>query len=169
MSKSEMFGFPVYPPAKKCTSCNGECCKRLPGIYHPDQFESWEEIRGLILSAGACIDWWEDQKKGYFVRPRAKNAIRKVVDPSWGGECMHFRDGKGCVLPMEDRPLGCRAVEPGEVCRSSYDKEEAKDVWARWWKELDELAGSAPTDGLEALFQGIAHFSEQMGEGEKQR
>lgn len=65
-------------------------------------------------------------KTGYFLRPAIKPGKRRgeplfnfsgvpdgdggVFDPTYGGECVWFRDGKGCDMEFADRPLNCQGL-----------------------------------------------------------
>lgn len=78
-----------------CGPCGGECCKHMPGAYHPAQFGP--DLTGVyeLLKAGrASIDWWEGDvvqfrdetgkrlpsvaipNRGYFLRPAIKTGRR---------------------------------------------------------------------------------------------
>lgn len=109
--------------ADTCKKCGGECCKRMPGIYHPSQFgPNLEGVEELLRSRKAAIDWWEGPLEGYeetsyYLRPATKykpGSFRSVghpFDASWGGECVLLTPN-GCPLPFADRPWGCQALKP---------------------------------------------------------
>lgn len=113
-----------------CAPCGGKCCKSLPGINAPEDFGATKkEMLGRIVEAlktgRYSIDWYEGDPRPVkkqklelvrFVRPATKHAVGKLLDPSWGGECT-FLTENGCSFEHDQRPFGCRSLEPGEsVC-----------------------------------------------------
>jgi len=127
---------------KICKECQGECCKTLPGISHPNEFgkteaEIFENLVKAFSTDNWAVDWYdnfgpEDVEygiEGYFVRPKIKG-IDNIYDPSWGGECI-FLEEKGCIFSIEKRPFGCRMLEPATIgkCKvhgsSKYEMAEA--------------------------------------------
>lgn len=114
-----------------CAACGGECCKRLPGVCHPDDFgfsperleDAFEKLKLLLGSRLFAVDWWEGDPRdgydwetpghvscGYFVRPATVGAD-KTFDGSWGGTCI-LLNMHGCALPADRRPYNCRALKP---------------------------------------------------------
>lgn len=128
-----------------CASCGGECCKAMGCHFSPNDFEelSYENLKKEIEKGLISIDWWEGNpfedgrniSKAYYLRMRNKNA--KIVDASWGGECI-LLEKDGCPLKFEERPLGARALVPRQGgCIIEYSKQQcAKD----WYKYDDILA-----------------------------
>ena len=102
-----------------CSLCKGQCCKRMPGIVHPEQLE--EPISRKLLfrlyKEGYQFDYWEGDefggKVGYFLRPQTIKSIGVLVDPSWGGTCV-FLTEQGCSKTFEERPYMCQQREPQE-------------------------------------------------------
>lgn len=128
-----------------CKKCQGKCCKAYAGIAYPADFD--KDLRPMIIakriatalkSGQWAIDYWEGDLKGIdcprFIRPAHKNAPGKLIDPSWGGECI-FLTESGCKLEYTDRPYGCRNLEPiTDNCKyhgieSNDQKEDAALVW----------------------------------------
>lgn len=126
-----------------CAPCGGSCCKRMPGTTHPSQWgETEDEMVANLASAFAsgmwAVDWWDGDPRpdapspfdangdwfdnparldrAEYVRPAMGSPHRFPVEhPAWGhdGPCVFLADA-GCKLTHDERPLGCRALEPGE-------------------------------------------------------
>ena len=136
-----------YINEKICTECGGECCKKLPGICSPDDFErSQQKIIDAIKSGRYAIDWWEgfdenNGRRGYFVRPATKGNEDKIYHASWGGQCT-FLSSNGCTLNADERPEGCRLLEPlrDDECKShGMDKLDATRAWIPFFDILDNM------------------------------
>ena len=126
-----------------CSECGGACCKRKPGIYTPEQFESisYDSIKELLDSGTFAIDWWEDDTPIYFIRPRIKG--EPAIYGSWGGECINLTS-KGCSLDFKDRPHACQTLVPNLISgeRKCYDNMKGKDrvgMWLPYQKQLNEI------------------------------
>lgn len=147
-----------------CATCGGKCCKSLPGAALPTDFaEPLADSLEAAFSSGLwAIDWWEGDprglayddpnavSRGYFLRPRTVGKMQ-LYDPSWGGECVHLGN-KGCALPYEKRPAGCRLLEPsrGPVCpEHGGSKREAAIAWLPYHKEIEGAASRAHQNGRE--------------------
>lgn len=117
------------PPSAECAVCGGECCKRMPGEYHPDDVDaSVDGILAMLRTGTVAVDWWNGDPRdhtkfavqeadrvdtAYFLRPRAINH-QNPDDPrdwSWGGQCVHLTPN-GCRLTLAERPRGCRELVP---------------------------------------------------------
>lgn len=121
-----------------CSKCGGACCKRVPGIYAPEQFGAPNKktlaarLYRVLLSGVAQVDWWEGDprpekdrrapktiSRGYFIRPTVNDGYKdKIEDSSWGGPCINLIDS-GCSLPFEERPIVCQLLVP---CVDNPDK-----------------------------------------------
>ena len=119
-----------------CSSCGGNCCKHMPGIVHPDEVVS---INDLLDTGKYAIDWWEgdpredrdDVGQSYYIRPKTKGSEEHLLDGSWGGECV-FLTNKGCELSFNERPYDCRMLEPssGDSCDTvGVEKQEMVVLW----------------------------------------
>lgn len=118
-----------------CSKCEGRCCKRAPGVFHPDDFAQGPMRETILagLSAGLYqIDWWEADVPQYYLRPAIKERPG-FFNGSWGGPCV-LLDDNGCTISFESRPRGCRDLTPDTTFECGdhehYDKEQAKDAWA---------------------------------------
>lgn len=166
-----------------CGPCGGKCCKKQPGIYHPDDFgETEEEVKSAVIAGldrgDLTIDWWEgdptgeddDVSRGYFVRPASKDE-----EPStrfrglWHGECSRLGPD-GCELDWADRPAQCRALLPREnnkchLASALFEKQPLAVAWKPHWgwiRELEDVDPNAPhlIDGLLGLLEMVrAHRS----------
>ena len=134
-----------FQPTSWCIKCNGECCRRYSGVLSPDDIDQSKGlssgIKALLLSGNYAIDWWEGTEElntTYFIRPAHTNAKGKLRDPSWGGICVFYEDGKGCSLPFSKRPAQCRALEPKEnkKCISHLVKIDAAKLWIPYQHEI---------------------------------
>lgn len=133
-----------------CKECGGRCCKRMGCHYSPEDFKeiTYESLKKEIEKGFISIDWWEgnpfeneiddDIDRAYYLRIRNKDG--KIVDPSWGGECILLTDD-GCPLSYEERPKGARMLEPDEYgCISYYNKQQAARDWYKYNDILSKLA-----------------------------
>lgn len=102
-----------------CSLCKGQCCKRMPGIVHPEQLQQpiTKELLLKLYKEGYQFDYWEGDgfggKVGYFLRPQTIKSKGVLVDPSWGGTCV-FLTEQGCSKTFEERPHMCKQLEPQE-------------------------------------------------------
>lgn len=102
-----------------CSLCKGKCCKRMPGIVHPEQLQQpiTKELLLKLYKEGYQFDYWEGDefggKTGYFLRPQTIKSKGVLVDPSWGGTCV-FLTEQGCSKTFEERPYMCQQLEPQE-------------------------------------------------------
>jgi len=121
----------------------------LPGIALPEDFGLPDTVQliAALKSGNWVIDWWEDDKPLYYVRPATKDAIGKLFDPSWGGECV-FLEKTGCSLPHDNRPAGCRLLEPNkpDCIAHGASKFEAGKAWERY--ELKSIAKKLIREGV---------------------
>lgn len=130
-----------------CSTCGGECCKRAPGIAHPDDFReiTVEVLADLFASGLWSIDWWEGEEQKYYVRPATVDAAGgSPYDPSWGGRCVMLTDA-GCKFDFENRPHQCRHLKPVETmqCRGEFGKEEYGEAWRPYWELIHKAASLA--------------------------
>ena len=103
-----------------CSLCKGQCCKRMPGIVHPEQLQQpiTKELLLKLYKEGYQFDYWEGDefggKVGYFLRPQTIKSKGVLVDPSWGGTCVFLITEQGCSKTFEERPYMCQQLEPQE-------------------------------------------------------
>ena len=123
-----------------CRMCGGKCCQGHAGTCWPWDFVEplYDNIRAALESGYYVLDYWEGQfTRGVFqphwVRPRHTNRLDCLIDPSWGGTCIFWRESNGCQLQFEDRPTTCRITIPKQSheCDGAkkYDKEEMIKAW----------------------------------------
>lgn len=140
----------MFVNKKICSKCNGNCCKKMPGIYYPEDFNIQKDFSNLetaINSSKIAIDWWEGDPREeldelnlvYYVRPATKDKEGVLFDPSWGGECI-FLTSTGCQLNENARPLNCRKLEPVEngtcILHDNISKRNAAIAWLPYQKKL---------------------------------
>jgi len=130
-----------YPPSALCVECGGQCCKKLPGCAHPEDFNNADEgaIRTALKSGKWVIDWCGEDDL-YFLRPATVHG-EAIFDPSFGGTCVLLTP-KGCSLDFDQRPRGCRMLEPRPLeigCTTDYGKPEAIRDWAPYYDMLDRV------------------------------
>jgi len=112
----------MYDNPEICSECGGKCCKEYPGIAFPSDFDmpNTEKLKAALESGKWAIDWWDGDPRGdgcdsldraYFIRPATIDRVGKLLDASWGGQCVFLSDS-GCVIKSDERPLNCRMVEP---------------------------------------------------------
>ena len=140
-----------------CKKCGGECCKRAPCHYSPDDFKkiSFKALKKEIEKGNISIDWWEgdiDDKKDRYGKVyylRIKKIGGNIVDPSWGGvPCSIWNEKTGCPLPFKERPKGARALVPAYLipdlgipgkCNSTYTREMCVLEWRKHHTILKRL------------------------------
>ena len=134
-----------YVNYELCKKCGGKCCQELPGCCLPEDFDNDEnKVKAALKSGNYAIDWWEGDEPLYFVRPATKLGKEKecLFDPSWGGECIFFTQDIGCALPYEQRPSGCRLLEPvesGKCISHGAGKWEAALAWKGYHEMFEHL------------------------------
>ena len=134
----------AYKNKAICTKCGGRCCRSQPGAAFPKDFDIDNmhiSLAKAFKTGNWAIDWWEGDPTGqerdrtYFVRPAIKDVTR-LFDPTWGGECI-FLDQSGCKVSSEQRPKGCRELEPkkgGNCIDHSKGKQAAAIAWIPYEK-----------------------------------
>lgn len=134
----------VYPPASSCKECEGACCKRCPGPYHPSDFQkpiTADYLLELMKAGRVVLDWSKyNGRATYFLRPPGSEDNGHLVPDLSRSECT-FLAKAGCSLPFEERPLGCKNMRPhhNHHCRCTYGQYEAYRSWARYRKVLEEV------------------------------
>lgn len=127
-----------------CKICGGKCCKNMGCEVFPEDFkEITREALIDKIKQGFCFDYWEGNptsssknagKIAYYMRARNKDAKDKIVDASWGGECI-FLTPTGCSLKESERPSGGRALIPNKdrniecIKVIGYDKYDCAIAW----------------------------------------
>lgn len=142
-----------------CVKCGGKCCQRMPGEYHPDQWDlTGSDIAEALAKGGISADYWEgdvleledeldELDMVYYLRPRISDVpINKIVDGSWGGMCSNLAND-GCKLTFADRPYGCQVLEPntehpGE-CNSAWSKKQAALSWRPYQDLIEDAINQA--------------------------
>lgn len=131
-----------------CSECGGECCKRFPGIFHPQDFLDIEkEYDSKIM----CLDFWEGEyedtgvRQPYFVRMRSIKDRDRVANGLWFGECINLGND-GCKLPFERRAAQCIQLVPDEshdcTVPKEYTKQELVRAWLPYQEELRRIRES---------------------------
>lgn len=137
----------IYLPTKVCSECRGKCCSRCPGPYHPSDFPkpiTAEYLLELLENRTIVIDWRQPNGRAtYFLRPPCVQDNGHYVSfHSLRGECSFLAE-RGCSLPVERRPLGCRSLKPSNngsrVCRTTYTQYKAFRSWARHRRVLERI------------------------------
>ena len=134
-----------------CSLCKGQCCKRMPGIVHPEQLQQpiTKELLLKLYKEGYQFDYWEGDefggKAGYYLRPQTIESKGVLVDPSWGGTCV-FLTEQGCSKTFEERPYMCQQLEPQEDFNcGSKDKENTLNkydyvlAWLQYNNLIEEI------------------------------
>lgn len=152
-----------YLNAALCEECGGKCCKMMPGIAFPVDFKKplAESLLKAFKSGNWAIDWYEGDPTGkgkfhqvYYVRPKVKG-VKKLFDPSWGGECIFLIDD-GCRLKPGARPMTCRMLEPITLKNCVFHKAKSKAECATAWLPYNRVildaarkVGVGPEDACE--------------------
>ena len=117
-----------------CSACKGQCCKNMPGICLPEDFDhDYSKVKETLKGGRYAIDWWEDDIPVYYIRPALKGKEGKLLDPAWSGTECTFLEEKGCTLSLEARPAQCRQLEPAKpICIEHIGN---KLVYAKQWDQ----------------------------------
>ena len=150
-----------FENASICSKCKGGCCKRSPGIVHPDDIiKKYGDITPDVivdkyLKEGYYLDYWEgvftkedgsevyskETSTLYFLLPRSEYVSKtQAVYPSWGGRC-NFLTENGCSLEFKERPFQCRVLIPQEDFNCNYTTEQkaSKRHLVEAWLEYQEV------------------------------
>ena len=136
-------------PADVCNTCEGKCCKSMPGIAVPDDFLELTvaSVASLLASGDWSVDWYEGfypyddnvwrDTNGYYLRPATLDGRGDVMDASEGGQCVFLRSD-GCSFPFDGRPHQCRHLHPSD---DMHCKSERGKHWyaTRWGPHRDLL------------------------------
>lgn len=126
-----------------CSKCGGRCCKGMPGIAMPEDFDMGrgieQELRAAIASGYWIFDYLDGENNTYFPRPATLETVGKVVYGLWLGTCAFLTD-HGCALEFELRPHECRHLIPkamdGGKCKhgdiGTYE-------YAKAWYEYQDM------------------------------
>ena len=96
---------------------------------------------------GYQFDYWEGNLTGkseheditfYYLRPQTKKSVGKMVDASWGGECV-FLGESGCSKTFEERPTQCKALKPQEDGNCSLSGEYSKEEMIKDWLPYNQI------------------------------
>lgn len=136
-----------YLNPSMCSTCGGLCCQRLPGIYHPEDFErifehklSVDLLVAIFHTGKVAVDSWvgdprydrfktgfkevdpEDMlDQAYYLRPKGIKALDKLVDTSWrDNRCINWEYGTGCTLAPENKPYQCKKLVPEISPKGEY-------------------------------------------------
>ena len=116
-----------YRETAMCIRCKGECCRLQPGYCLPSDFGSEAAVRTAVTSGKYTIILLLDSHiMARVVRPHHKEPDRKAG-------CVFLRDD-GCELAWEERPYGCRMLQPREEDGGHCEPggiliEEAGQMW----------------------------------------
>jgi Fe-S-cluster containining protein len=144
--------------ASACTPCGGQCCKGMPGIYHPDDLfsnMSDVEIKNkmiTMLESGTIVftdNEISDSRGKYSIRveslvPRAGNRTKNWYQPFNYGQCINLGD-TGCTLSSDERPRECRALVPSpegaSKCKpeAGFDREDLLNEWTIYEEIVQEV------------------------------
>lgn len=149
-----------YQDPDLCRECGGACCRRIPGIAHPEDFGApnvtalRRRVEAALASGRWAVDWWEGDPRAhsttrnrrrldraYFLRPACAGDEGLLMDPSWGGTCTFLGDN-GCSLDHDARPYECRDLEPtqGFNCVGhGLDKRGLAEAWIPYTSEVESI------------------------------
>ena len=138
----------MYDNVQLCKKCGGECCKKAPCHYSPDDFIdlSFKGLKSEIEKGFISIDWWcgdadtnaNELDQTFFLR--VKTAYGCITDPTFGGPCILLDKNKGCPLDSDHRPKGGRMLIPDkEKCKQTYSKQQCALDWRPYNNTLFEL------------------------------
>jgi hypothetical protein len=150
-----MTRLPVLPEAYVkpdiCGPCGGQCCRHFPGAAFPEDFGAPDlaTLQFRLVEAFATGRWAIDCWDGVFsngvhnpkyVRPAVSGDEGYWFDRTYGGHCT-FWSQLGCEI-FEQRPTGCRGLEPqaDHRCEVKYGgKQDSIAAWIPYQKVLEDL------------------------------
>lgn len=118
-----------YRETEMCGHCRGKCCRLQPGHCLPSEFGSAAAVQAAFNSGKYGIILLLDSDiKARVVRPHYRDRERQTG-------CVFLRE-KGCELPWQARPYGCRMLRPktldSEHCApEGISIAEAGRMWER--------------------------------------
>lgn len=152
--------------AARCSSCGGECCKRMPGSATPADFPDLVVLEEAIRGGRWTLDCWDgdvepggDLHRVLYPRPAIKGYTHNAMHAAWGGPCT-FHGPNGCALEYAARPEQCRELVPGSEeagCHSELTKEAVALMWRPHAAALEEML--ARIDG-ERRIDLVARFAQ---------
>lgn len=155
---------PVYVEPEICGPCGGACCKTYPGIARPDDVGAPDRasmiprIVSLLRSGKWAIDWWAGDGVR-FLRPAMVGHEGQHRHGGWRGQCALLTP-TGCSLEHDDRPFGCRLLEPntahGSACMPKGGPDKRAQVFA-WQPYQVELEGALRALGPDMVDGGEDH------------
>jgi hypothetical protein len=152
---------------KICKKCGGDCCKNVPGAYHPkDMLIFGKKIKkgivNAILSGEVAIDWYDGDPRVrirgdklecvYYLRPRHFWADSLYDRGLAGTHCIYW-ESYGCQFKHDYRPRQCRELDP-KTCRIAKSLGEAmvtKRTVAMWWIRYQNIIADAAIETGEPL------------------
>lgn len=111
-----------YPEDKKiCAACGGACCKHVPGVAYPGDFDhDIDRVRAALKSGLWALRGGTER----YLEPKTHHGV-----------CVFLKEN-GCLLTMKDRPLECKVLRPlkGGGCRSDHivGRPEASEEWGKY-------------------------------------
>ena len=115
-----------------CSKCDGCCCKKVPGIFFPSDFDTLSKdilermLRKRFWQVTFCGD-----ENTYYIMPNVRSN-RFAFNPFPGGICVFFKKNEGCLLEFNFRPTQCKALVPREgrcVEDKGYEKDDCIKSW----------------------------------------
>ena len=128
-----------------CSSCGGECCKWMPGMYHPEDLFSGmsdlqikQKILDMLQSNNTVVTHGElDNKRVYVLTPSA-GRHRSWYNMDNFGTCANLSDS-GCRLSAQDRPFECRTLVPNKDRKCKPSSDFNRDELLLEWSIYDEV------------------------------
>lgn len=123
----------IHENKELCSLCGGQCCKKAPGIYFPEDFgitkkEILDKLLDLIMKKEVVIVTFFG---GPVPRPTALGGLLK--DAPEEGRCM-WHSSTGCT--NTHKPSQCKALQAqGQVNKLScsmakgFSEQEAVEAW----------------------------------------
>ncbi len=131
-----------------CKQCGGKCCKSYPGPATPDDFGApdrqrmYDELYSALKSGKWTVDWIDQEKEHYFIRPVVKGFESSIFDHRYTGECT-FLTPTGCKLSFKNRPESCRMLVPKANERCDPQGYTRAYVVKMWQPYVDVLIRAA--------------------------
>lgn len=124
-----------------CALCNGACCKSHPcAVFPQDVIPFTKEHILEMVNNKYTINWWEGDVipngnlyQVYYLMPRTKSENTSYCG-SWGGECIFFKNNKGCELEWNNRPTGGKSLIPNKEfkCKHTINPSDKKAACIEW-------------------------------------
>ena len=130
-----------------CRNCKWQCCGTYPGVAHPDDFETSEDLVEALAGGKWTVDKFHLRGRWiWFVRASVKGMEGELEHFATEGVCTFLGDD-GCVLDAMDQPMMCRKIQPdpGQIgtCTMLLKVADMARAWALYQEGVRAAVAAA--------------------------